>query len=47
MKTYLFLAMLASVALVSGCQSNQAVANGTMSNPNLCDSDKAQDEGFC
>ncbi len=47
MKTYLFLAMLAIVALVSGCQSNQAVASGTMSNPNLCTDPKAQAEGFC
>ena len=47
MKTYLLLAMFAVAALAAGCQSNQATADGTMSNPNLCDFDKAQDEGFC
>ena len=43
-----FLAVtLALLLALAACQSNKASTDGTMSNPNLCDSDKAQDEGFC
>ena len=38
---------LALLLALAACQSNQASTDGTMTNPNLCDSDKAQDEGFC
>jgi hypothetical protein len=38
---------LALLLALAACQSNKASTDGTMTNPNLCDSDKAQDEGFC
>jgi len=46
MRHLLTLALIALLA-AAGCQSNQAMSNGTMTNAKLCSDPKAQSEGFC